>query len=116
MNISLLCKWWWNLENDEGLWQDIVRIKYVKNTPINLIKYRQSDSPMWNDLLKVRHIYLHGRGFKINTGRMISFWLDPWLNGKPDYPILYDLCLNQRNSVRDAMENVWVGKCVGHSI
>jgi hypothetical protein len=21
MNISLLCKWWWKLENEDGLWQ-----------------------------------------------------------------------------------------------
>jgi hypothetical protein len=27
-NISLLCKWWWRLENGEGLWQEIVRRKY----------------------------------------------------------------------------------------
>jgi hypothetical protein len=25
MNISLLCKWWWKVENEEGLWQEIVR-------------------------------------------------------------------------------------------
>jgi hypothetical protein len=27
MNLSLLCKWWWKLENG-GLWQEIVRKKY----------------------------------------------------------------------------------------
>jgi hypothetical protein len=36
MNISLLCKWWWLLESGEGLWQDIVRKKYVKHYPICL--------------------------------------------------------------------------------
>jgi hypothetical protein len=28
MNLSLLCKWWWKLEFEEGMWQEIVR----KNT------------------------------------------------------------------------------------
>jgi hypothetical protein len=28
MNISLLCKWWWRIENGEGLSQEIVRKKY----------------------------------------------------------------------------------------
>jgi hypothetical protein len=28
MNLSLLCKWWWKVENEEGLWQEIVRKKY----------------------------------------------------------------------------------------
>jgi hypothetical protein len=26
-NISLLSKWWWKLQNQEGLWQKIVRKK-----------------------------------------------------------------------------------------
>ena len=25
MNISLLCKWWWKLENEKGLWQQIIQ-------------------------------------------------------------------------------------------
>jgi hypothetical protein len=32
------------------------------------------------------------------------------MNGKPlctTYPILYDLCMNQRSSVREVMENEW---------
>jgi hypothetical protein len=24
MNISMLCKWWWKLENEDGLWQQVV--------------------------------------------------------------------------------------------
>jgi hypothetical protein len=30
MNISLLCKWWWKLDNEKGLWQDIVQYKYLR--------------------------------------------------------------------------------------
>jgi hypothetical protein len=32
-NVRLLCKCWWALENEDELWQDIVRLKYVKNSP-----------------------------------------------------------------------------------
>jgi hypothetical protein len=31
MNISLLCKWWWKLEHEEGLWQEIVKKKIQDN-------------------------------------------------------------------------------------
>jgi hypothetical protein len=68
MNVSLLCKWWWALENEEGLWQDIVRLKYVRNSPTCLIPARLTDSPVWSDLMKIRHIHLKGRGIKINNG------------------------------------------------
>jgi hypothetical protein len=54
MNISLLCKWWWMLEKEEGLWQEIVRKKYIRQSPICLIKEKMSDSPRWKDLLKVK--------------------------------------------------------------
>jgi hypothetical protein len=33
LNISLLVKWWWLLETGKSLWQEIVKIKYVKKTP-----------------------------------------------------------------------------------
>jgi hypothetical protein len=73
MNVSLLCKWWWNLENEEGLWQDIVTLKYVTASPICLIPHRHDDSPVWGDLLQVKPIYLKGREIKIQCGRNVSF-------------------------------------------
>jgi hypothetical protein len=55
----------------ESLWLDIVRIKYVKNYPT--CPARLSYSPIWSDLMKVRHIYLRGRGIKANNGQKVSF-------------------------------------------
>jgi hypothetical protein len=54
-----------------------------KNTPICLIKNKYSDSPVWIDLLKVRHIYLQGRKFQVNDDKMISFWMDTGLLDMP---------------------------------
>jgi hypothetical protein len=102
MNVSLLCKWWWMFENEKGIWQKIVRLKYVKDTPICLVPMKQSDSPVWKDLLKIRHIYLKGRKFRVNNGKKVSFWVDTWLEGKPlcvSYPILYDMCVDKNCSV-----------------
>jgi hypothetical protein len=81
MNIALLCKWWWAVETGNGLWQDIVRIKHVKGSPICLIPNRLNDSSIWYDLLKVRSIYLRGRGVKVNNGQNVSFWLEPCSGG-----------------------------------
>jgi hypothetical protein len=49
MNISLLCKWWWILENENGLWQELVKLKYVHDSPVCLIKPKMNDSPCWKD-------------------------------------------------------------------
>jgi len=29
LNISLLCKLWWKLENEQGLWQQLINAKYL---------------------------------------------------------------------------------------
>ena len=46
MNISLLCKWWWRLEKGEGLWQEIVKKKYMKQHCISMLKKKPSNSPV----------------------------------------------------------------------
>jgi hypothetical protein len=107
MNICLLVKWWWLLESDDGHWQEIVRLKYVKQSPICLVPHRLDDSPLWSDLLKIRHIYLKGRTYKMNNGKNVSVWLDD----TPlclCYPMLYDLSLNQGVSVHEVAMNEWV--------
>jgi hypothetical protein len=68
------------LEKGEGFWQDLVKLKYVKETPI-----KQTDSPIWSDLLKIRPIHLKGGTFKVKNEKIVSFWLDPWLDDKPLY-------------------------------
>lgn len=40
MNKALLCKWWWEIYNTEGLWQDVLAGKYIENTCIIGIKHK----------------------------------------------------------------------------
>ena len=51
-NVSLLCKWWWKLETQDGLWQRIVKAKYLRNKSIALVKARINDSPCWKICLR----------------------------------------------------------------
>jgi hypothetical protein len=99
------------LKNGKGIWQELVKIKYVKGAPICLIKHSQHDSPVWSDLLKIRPVYLKRRTFKVRDGKMVSFWMDSWLEDKPLcvlYPILFDLCLNHESIAYEVKENEWV--------
>jgi hypothetical protein len=86
MNLSLLCKWWWRLEKESGLWQDIVKHKYMKKDNVSSVKHKQTDSPMWADLLKIKHIYLQGRKMNIKNGKSTSVWKDIWLYDEPLVP------------------------------
>jgi hypothetical protein len=94
INISLLSKWWWKLEKEEGLWQEIIKFKYLKNSSIHSVSHKLTDSHMWHDLLKIKDLYLQGRSVSIQNGENIRFWLDPWLYdiSLKDYaPVLFDL-------------------------
>jgi hypothetical protein len=99
------------MSNEEGLWQDLVKLKYVKDRPISHVTVRQNDSPAWKDLMKIRHIYLKGRSFKVANGKLISFWLDTWMGEKPlcmIYPVLYELAIHKDASVFDIYSRDWV--------
>jgi hypothetical protein len=88
-----------------------VKLKYVKDLPTCAIPNRLSDSLIWSDLMKARHIYLRGRKIKIKNGKCVSFWLDPWLKNAPlcqMYPLLYDLALSKNCSVAEVKEKGWV--------
>ena len=40
MNVSLLSKWWWRLEKEDGIWQRIIRAKYIKGELVSKVKSR----------------------------------------------------------------------------
>jgi hypothetical protein len=77
MNVNLLCKWWWKLEHELGIWQRLVEAKYTHGKPIGTIKHRVDDSPIWSDLLKVRSIYMQRRKMEVKNG------------GKPYFGMIY---------------------------
>jgi len=104
MNVSLLCKWWWKLETENGLWQDIVKNKYLSNSLIGSISWKTTDSPIWKDLLKVRHLYLKGRSIKTSDGSKTSLWKDNWIGSNPicvEQPVLFELCVEKDISVHE---------------
>jgi hypothetical protein len=82
MNVCLLSKWWWKLEQEEGLWQEIVKAKYLQNKTIFSVSHKNTDSAIWADLLKVKDLYLQGRSIRMNNGQKTRFWSDPWLYNK----------------------------------
>lgn len=104
MNVSLLTKWWWKLEKEDGLWQEIVTAKYLQTKSIFSVSHKPSDSPIWYDLLKVKELYLQGRSIKIKNGKKCRFWSDPWLYDIPIRdvaPILFIISKQKEASVAD---------------
>jgi hypothetical protein len=94
-NISLLCKWWWKLDTHQGLWEDIVKAKYLRNKSLATVECRFNDSPGWKALLKVKDTYLVGRKTKLGNGNICRLWKNSINNERPlceTYPILFEIC------------------------
>jgi hypothetical protein len=53
-----------------------VYVEKKEGVLVCLIQNKMSDSLVWSDLLKIKHIYMAGRAYKLNNGKLISFWLD----------------------------------------
>jgi mannosylglycoprotein endo-beta-mannosidase len=110
MNLSLLCRWWWKLEHEEGIWQEIVRKKYRIFKGISELQRKPRNSLVWNDLLKVKQLYLKGRIMIVGNGKRIDFWEDPWCGMvalKDKFRGLYDICIDQNKSVAEMAQRGW---------
>jgi hypothetical protein len=107
-NISLLVKWWWKLDTQDGLWQRIVKARYLRSKMVSNVTPRFSDSPCWKSLLQVKDTYLAGRKIVLNGGDLVRFWQDPWEDKPPVcvmFPDLFDICQLQECTVKFFVEN-----------
>jgi hypothetical protein len=108
MNVSLLTKWWWKLDNETGLWQRIVKYKYLRKVSIMDVSHKQTDSPIWADLLKIKNVYLQGRKMVVHNGKSTLFYKDSWLNEKPLcvlFPEMFKFCEQTNLLVDQARSN-----------
>jgi hypothetical protein len=73
MNIALLSKWLWKLFNSSGLWQTIIKKKYLGDSTLRQVTYRNGDSHFWQGLLEGKSLFLSCCKFQTGDGRSVSF-------------------------------------------
>jgi hypothetical protein len=76
--MCLLNKWLFKLINEEGLWQTMLKRKYLKSQTITHVQKKLGDSQFWSGLMKVKDSFLSLGRFKLNNGVHIQFWEDKW--------------------------------------
>jgi hypothetical protein len=75
-NQCLLSKWLFKLVNEEGLWQTILRNKYLTRQTIGKVEKKPGDSHLWVGLMKAKDNFLMHGSFRLNNGKQIRFWED----------------------------------------
>ena len=93
-NIALLSKWLFKLLTEDGVWQQLLRNKYVGSKTVSQLAWTAGDSHFWAGLMSVKTKFLRYGSFRIKDGSEIRFWEDARLGNVPlreQYPALYNI-------------------------
>ena len=93
-NKYLLSKWLFKLCNEEGIWQELLRNKYLKNKNLGQVNKKHGDSYFWTSLMGVNDNFLSLGRFLLKDGSQIRFWEDIWLGNhtlKSQFPSLFNI-------------------------
>jgi hypothetical protein len=93
-NLCLLSKWLFKLLHEEGMWQQLLHNKYIKNKTLARVETKPTDSPFWNGLMRVKPEFFKRGRFKVGNGMTVRFWEDTWLGEYPlslQYLSLYNI-------------------------
>ena len=78
-NKSLLCKWFFKILTEEGVWHELLQNKYLHSKSISQVRVKSTDSPFWKGLMEVKDEFFERGSFKIGNGEKTRFWEDKWL-------------------------------------
>jgi hypothetical protein len=73
-NNCLLSKWWFKLLTEEGVWQQLLTNKYLKNQTLAQVEVKPTDSPFRKGLMRVKNIFFIRGFFKVGNGSDICFF------------------------------------------
>ena len=90
----LLSKWLFKLINEDGLWQKLLRRKYLRNRTITQVDSMPGDSQFWQDLIKAESKFLRLGRFNLGDRSQVRFWEDVWIGSrtlKNIFPSIYNI-------------------------
>jgi hypothetical protein len=105
-NKCLLSKWVYKLLNEDGVWQQILRRKYLKGKTLSQAVRKAGDSHFWSGLMEVKDLVLRRGRFKVQDGTQARFWEDKWLGKDPlmtVYPNLYRIVRRKNMSAAQVL-------------
>ncbi|WVZ72675.1 hypothetical protein U9M48_021095 [Paspalum notatum var. saurae] len=108
-NVCLLSKWLFKLINEEGIWQTILKRKYLRAKTIGEVQWKSGDSHFWSGLMKVKGRFLQLSSFILHDGSQIRFWEDRWFGHLPlkiQYPSLYNIARKKNVTVSSVLSSI----------
>ncbi|WVZ51649.1 hypothetical protein U9M48_002771 [Paspalum notatum var. saurae] len=105
-NKCLLSKRLFKLLNEDGMWQQLLRKKYIKDKTIGEVQWKPGDSHFWSGLMKVKDCFLSIATFNVHSGTQCRFWEDRWLGKfalKDQFLSLYNIARKKHISVANVV-------------
>jgi hypothetical protein len=105
-NKCLLSKWIFKLINEDGLWQQVLKKKYLKGKTLSHLERKKGDSHFCAGSMEVKNLVLERGRFQVHDGSQTRFWEDLWLGKEPlmiKYPALYNLVRKKNVSVAQVL-------------
>ena len=78
-NRALLSKWLSKLLTEEGIWQTLLKRKYICSKTLSQVLWKPGDSHFWARLMDTKKYFFSYGSLSIKDGSEIRFWEDKWL-------------------------------------
>jgi hypothetical protein len=108
-NKCLLSKWIIKLLNEDGIWQQMLKKKYLKGRTLSQVQKKNGDSHFWSGLMELKDLVLQRGRFRVQDGTQTRFWEDLWLGKDPlmlKYPNLYRIVRKKNVSVAQVLSTI----------
>ena len=106
--MCLLSKWLFNLLNEDGIWQRLIRKKYLGDKTLSQVSKKAGDSHFWSGLMEVKDLFLSLGVFKVHSGDQTRFWKGLWLGNKTlkdECPELYRITRRKNVTVASVLNS-----------
>ena len=100
-NRALLGKWLFKLLTEDGVWQTLLRRKYLGSSALSQESSKPEDSHFWSGLMAMKKFFFPLGSFSSKDGSEIRFWEDRCLGATPlreQYPALFNIVLGRHKS------------------
>ncbi|WVZ57602.1 hypothetical protein U9M48_007966 [Paspalum notatum var. saurae] len=107
-NKCLLSKWLFKLANEEGIWQNLLRNKYLKSKLFGGGIKKPGVSHFWAGLMDVKQDFLSLGSFSVSDGTQVRFWEDTWCDNQPLkllYPSLFNIVRKKEATLAEVMSS-----------
>jgi hypothetical protein len=82
-NSALLGKQLFKLLTKDGVWQTLLKRKYIGAKVLSQVIWKHRDTHFWAGLMAMKKFFFRYGTFLIKDGSQIRFWEDSWLGNSP---------------------------------